>query len=241
MNHHDRKLLLRNLSDWLRGRGRVHFLHIGKTGGTAVKAALPAAVTPRYRLLLHTHDATLGDVPPGDKLFFFVRDPLSRFVSGFYSRQRQGHPRYLSPWSEGERVAFSRFTTPNGLADALDSSDSRSARQAQHAMRSIQHVRDSYWQWFGNPTHLQQRMDDVLFIGSQERLEADFNELCMYLGFAENTRLPTDPVQAHRNPPDLDRGLSTQAKANLAIWYRRDYELLNFVADRFPNLPKYGC
>jgi hypothetical protein len=109
-------------------------------------------------------------------------------------------------------------------------------------MRAIQHVRDSYLEWFGDPTYLERRLGDVLFIGSQERIDADFSALCVQLGFAADTALPTDPVQAHRNPPNLDRGLSAQAKTNLVRWYRLDYDFLDFLdflAERFPNLPKY--
>lgn len=76
----------------------LHFVHVGKTGGTAIKQALlshrlayrhernahklPAG--PYGRIHLHKHRFRLGDVPPGDFVFFCVRDPIARFVSGFY-------------------------------------------------------------------------------------------------------------------------------------------------------------
>src|SRR5689334_1107802 len=84
----------------------VHLLHVGKTGGTAVKHALAGVVTEQFRIVAHSHDITIRDVPIGEHVVFFVRDPISRFVSGFYSRQRQGRPRYDVPWSPNESIAF---------------------------------------------------------------------------------------------------------------------------------------
>src|SRR5205823_2768329 len=98
----------------------VNLLHVGKTGGTAVKHALRTALhAGGYCIRLCRHGVRLRDVPPGEKVVFFVRDPASRFVSGFYSRLRQGRPRYTSPWSRAEKAAFGRFGTPNDLAAAL--------------------------------------------------------------------------------------------------------------------------
>lgn len=239
MNHRTRKRLARDIVDRFRGRQRLHFIHIGKTGGTAIKAALPATVTPRYRILLHNHDTTLGDIPAGDKLFFFVRDPLSRFVSAFYSRQRQGRPRYQSPWSADEEKAFSTFATPNELGEALGAPGANRVAMAQHAMNTIQHVRDSYWDWFIDSAHLEQRRDSIFYIGSQENLGADFRALCLKLGLGRAAELPTDPVQAHRNPSAIDRRLSDRAVGQLAYWYRREYEFLGFIAERFTGLPSY--
>jgi len=93
----------------------LHFLHIGKTGGTAVKHALKPVAAPGY-LMLHGHDVRLHDVAPDEQVFFFLRDPLSRFVSAFYSRQREGRPRYVVPWTPDEEAAFGRFRTANELA-----------------------------------------------------------------------------------------------------------------------------
>jgi hypothetical protein len=99
-----------------------HFIHIRKTGGTAIKEALKnAAGLDQSTIKLHKHKIRLSDIAAGDKvfLFFFLRDPVSRFVSGFNSRLRQGQPRYNSAWNEAEKRAFGFFPTANSLAEAL--------------------------------------------------------------------------------------------------------------------------
>ena len=85
----------------------AHFLHIGKTGGTAIIDVLRqyAQASP-YFVYHHPHYVRLIDIPKGEKVFFFLRDPITRFVSGFYSRQRQGKPRHNLPWSVDEEIVL---------------------------------------------------------------------------------------------------------------------------------------
>ena len=129
----------------LQGKQFIHMLHIGKTGGTAVKAALQKhPVTRRYVIFPHPHRVRLRDIPEGEQVVFFLRDPITRFVSGFYSRQRQGRPRIFSPWSAAEAEAFGIFHSPNELALALSSASRENKAAAERAMRGIQHIRDFF-------------------------------------------------------------------------------------------------
>lgn len=206
----------------------IHFLHIGKTGGSAIKHVI-SSYSPRRELAvyLHSHGVRLSDVPNGEKVIFFLRDPATRFVSGFYSRQRQGQPRYYSPWSRNEAIAFSRFKTPDQLARDLYSGDTESRRLSRFAMENIEHVRDSYWKWFIDEEYFNSRRRDIFFVGFQETLPEDFAVLKTLLGLPDNAFLPEDDVLAHRNPKTLDTSLGPQALASLRKWYEKDY---NFIA-----------
>lgn len=207
---------------------RVHFLHVGKTGGTAIKYALsPVTKSASRRILLHAHDFSLSDVPRGEKLFFFLRDPLARFVSGFFSRQRQGAPRYSIPWTPSEEIAFARFSSPNQLALALCSSNEGERDNAVHAMRSIQHVRDSYWKWLNSKAYLELRAGDILFIGLQQNLITEFELLKSKLGLPASVLLPSDDMTAHKTPADRNKSLQNAAIENLRAWYAKDYECID--------------
>jgi hypothetical protein len=223
--------------DRLRGRKRLHMLHIGKTGGTALKAALAKTAPGGMRLILHTHGVSLSQIPAGEQCFFIVRDPVSRFVSGFLSRQRQGRPRYNFPWEAAERHAFDAFETPNDLASALSSPNAARRQEAEVAMAAIGHVRDRYLRWLGDAAYLRQRRSDILFVGSQEMLEEDVARLSLVLG--TKIVLPSDEIVSHRSPADLERHLEPQSVANIAAWYRDDYSLLRVLREWFPNLPDY--
>lgn len=216
----------------LRSKQVIYFLHIGKTGGSAIKYALRHHLnTKQYINELLPHRFKLKDIPNGEKVVFIVRDPISRFISGFYSRKRQGRPHYNIPWSPGEEAAFKQFGTANELAKALYSEDREIRNAALNAIRNIQHINASYWDWFGNEAYFQSRISDVFFIGFQEDLDDDFEILKEILGLPESVKLPESDVEAHRNPPDLDTNLENEAVANLKEWYAREYDFLNLCRD----------
>ncbi|MCP3903978.1 MAG: sulfotransferase family 2 domain-containing protein [Planctomycetes bacterium] len=184
---------------------------------------------------MHTHHVALRDVPPGDLFMFFVRDPISRFASAFRSRQRQGRPRYHTPWSEEERCVFDRFHSPNELAHALASDDAARRAEAEAAMRAIRHVRTSYWDWFGSEAVFRARLSDLYFVGFQETLPEDFAALRAKLGLPDTVTLPEDDVAAHRTPLDVDVHLDEDAQAILRRWYEKDCAFVGLcreIADR---------
>lgn len=200
---------------------QVHVLHIRKTGGTAIAEAL-RPVAKLYRIILHDHGTKLSDIPAASKVVFFVRHPVPRFVSGFYSRFRRGLPRHFYDWTENEKWAFSRFRTANDLAEALTSANPQVASNAREAMRSVRHINSSYREWFGGTTELDNRLGSILLVGVQEKLRSDFEYLKKQLGLPDGLSLPADDVLAHRTPPEFDRQLSPLAERNLLGWYADD-------------------
>jgi hypothetical protein len=211
----------------------VNVLHIGKTGGSAVKYALTlddtiigTRETETCQIRLHGHTARLRHMPKGEWVVFFLRDPITRFVSGFYSRKREGLPRHHFPWSPDEAIAFERFSTPNELAAALSSDEHEIAQAAVKAMQSIVHVNSSYWDWFESESYFLSRLPDMLFVGFQESLAADFDALKAKLSLPAAAQLPAGDVEAHRSPRDVDRALDEAAIRNLNEWYAKDFELL---------------
>jgi hypothetical protein len=199
----------------------IHFLHIGKTGGTAIAEAL-SPVAERFGIMLHAHDTKLSDIPHGHRVFFFVRHPISRFVSGFFSRLRHGAPRYNYEWSEAEKKAFDRFQKANDLAEALSAVDPETLVHAREAMRGIQHVNSHYSDWFSGEQELVDRLSSIILVGLQESLCADFEQLKLRLKLPKKLSLPEDDVRAHRTPQDFDRRLTPLAERNLCEWYAED-------------------
>ena len=130
-------------------------LHVRKTGGTAVKAALAQAdIPPGLRLLLHGHGISLPKLPPEDDVFFFLRDPVTAFVSSFEMRRREGRPRHYRAWSAEERKAYARFASAQSLAVGLRSTDPAERQEAQRAMHSIYHVSAHLADWLGDETEI---------------------------------------------------------------------------------------
>ncbi len=198
----------------------IHFLHIRKTGGTAIAEAL-RPVAEQYGLVLHDHSVRLCDIPRDHLVIFFVRHPITRFVSGFISRMRRGLPRHHYEWNPAETEAFRHFQSPNDLAEALSATTPERATQAQEAMHSIKHVNSTYADWFSGAQELDDRSNSTV-VGLQETLSQDFEHLKRWLHLPDNISLPSDATLAHRTPPQFDRTLSPLAERNLASWYASD-------------------
>ena len=211
----------------------VHFLHVRKAGGSAVKNALAGISFEEQGLHfeLHPHRFSLRDVPVGDKAFFFLRDPVTRFVSGFWSRYRMGRPKNDIPWNWHEEQAFASFKTPNELALALSSGDCALRTKAQRAMRGIRHVSSAYADWLVSEEYLRLRVDDVLMAGRMESLNGDFERLKTLLKLGDEVSLPNDKVKSHRSPGGVDKTLSEEAAANIKQWYARDYRFIRLCGE----------
>jgi len=219
----------------------LHFLHIAKAGGTAIRVAInPHWTTGRYRLQPQPHKFTFREVPLDEKVFFFLRDPIARFVSAFYSRQRKGLPLKVDyEWSPEEAIAFGNFHTPNELALALASSDEAKRNAATAAMRGIFHVRTTFLDCFESKAYFLSRLSDVLFIGFQESLTRDFEQLKIKLDLPAAVQLPDDE-RAHRNPAGLDMRLDDKALAALQAWYARDYDFFRLCQRLAPQVNGRG-
>jgi len=211
----------------------IHFIHIGKTGGTAVKHAMGIKgrvfEDERHIIIGQRHSFTLKDVNVGEKCFFIVRDPIEKFISAFYSRKRKGMPRIYNEWNKKEKKAFTTFPTPNDLAKSIYSKDTIQKDNARDAMKSIDHIKSSYWDWFFDREYFLSRKDDIIFVGNQQHLNQDFIKLKNILKLPDDLQLPNDPIKMHKNPDKIDKNLCEDAIKNLKLWYKRDYEFLELV------------
>lgn len=205
-------------------RTPLHFLHIGKNAGTQIKhvAKQHNAVSGTYRIALHPHAITLDDIPAAHPYFFSIRHPVSRFESGFYSRQRQGQPRHFAKWSPHEEVAFRDFPDANSLAEALFS-DGKAGLQAYGAMRGISHLGRNQFSWFNlNGQFLMLR--PPVHILRQEVFEEDLRVFLLKINTPEHLRPSKDSTVAHRNNYEDKPALSPLAIRNIERWYAVDLE-----------------
>jgi len=208
----------------------VNVLHIGKTGGTALQAILkskkPEIQNAGFQVKWCGHKQNVEQIKSSDRgqIVFFVRHPVSRFVSSFNSRLRQGLPSHDSPWKKAEVPAFGMFKEPDALASALDSDDLPTRTAAQLAMYSIQHVKVPLRWAIGDVKELKRSSDLIFFIGAQETYDADCKALLRKFGASDN--LPVlDDQQQHKAPSGLSTGLSARARTNLEAWYADDLAL----------------
>jgi sulfotransferase famil protein len=223
----------------------VHFLHVSKAGGSALRHAIRATrveagrdlVSPWGPVWGHDHRFCLTDVGPDEMAVITLRDPVSRFVSGFFSRLRKGAPRYFNEWTPQESQSFEWFSSPQALADALAESRGELRERAEFALESIRHVRDPATRWTGDAAYVRERIENVLYFARQETLDADWELLKELLELPGNQMLPRDPVVAHRATDAADREISPKGVRALREWYANDYEVLELAENMRQNDP----
>lgn len=171
-------------------------------------------------IMAHGHRIGLLDIPPHSRYFFSIRDPITRFYSGFYSRKRKGQPRIYVEWGEGERKAFTRFPEANDLAENLFDSSSIGLL-AFSAMQAIRHVKQPQHSWFPDLEEIFDSRPPICIL-RQENLEIDVRYLRKSLGLSEDLILETDHINAHKNDYSKTPPLSDRAVENLKRWYAAD-------------------
>jgi hypothetical protein len=204
----------------------IAFLHIGKNAGTQIRLlskqieALSGKTIRRYG-----HSTKLLQIDASIPYFFSIRNPISRFKSGFYSRKRKGQPRIYKEWGEGEARAFADFEDANDLAESLFD-DGLRGRKAFMAIESIAHnARHQVDNFVRNDYFLEMR--PPIWIIRQESFEQDFEQFLMKADVGVRFRdlvIAKDELSSHRNSYDKVPELSPKAKDNLMQWYKRDLE-----------------
>lgn len=207
----------------------IYFLHIGKAAGSQVKQAIAQINKQQNAVSMQAmrHDITLSDIPEPADYFFSIREPISRFRSGFYSRKRCGQPLNNIPWTPYEAQAFATFEHANELAEALFSEGELGMR-ALAAMKSIEHTAQDQIDWFAKTGDIF-TVRPPIWVLRQEQFEQDFATFLARAGITVIPKLRVDPVGAHGNNYSSSLPLSEKAKSNLRRWYSQDYAFYEAV------------
>ena len=178
------------------------------------------------KIIGHRHDTALRDLTPGSRYFFGIRDPISRFRSGFYSRQRRGQPRFNIEWTADERRTFGDFEHANDLAESLFAPGAP-GRKAYGAMKSIRHTTQNQSDWFSFCGYFLETWPPVWII-RQEKFAADLAFFLQRSGLGveiNEVAISGDRSVAHVNDYSSVPALSETAVGNLKRWYAQDFAL----------------
>ncbi len=212
------------------GQQVVHFIHIGKNAGTQIKRVAEALgpSDPKLRIVAHGHDVQLRHLPQEAPYFFSIRNPVTRFTSGFYNRKAKGLPVRKVDWSADEARAFATFEHASDLAEALFA-DGTTGQSAWAAMASLRHAGQHQSDWFlQRGAFLEVR--PPVHILRVEAFESDFKTLCGKIDLSQSA-LPKPDKAAARVTDYADiPALSDKAIANLEHWYARDVAFYQICA-----------
>jgi hypothetical protein len=210
------------------------FIHIGKTGGTYLKAHLRAAsdAGPTRIRVERGHPVTLPKAlrqNPDTGLVFAIRDPYALFVSGFNSRQRKGQPRNNVEHTEAEAKAFATFPTANDLAEALGSDRTDTRRRAEEAMAAILHLHRAYSWYLKDTLTLQRASDHLVFIFQTESLDTDLAEFDRRLGI--DLSGADSAADRHSAPGWQSTDLSESGRTELRRYWGKEFAIYDWAAD----------
>ncbi len=205
----------------------ICLLHIGKTGGSYVRSVLRHNRDKWSQpLQLLRHSATLQNTLEsfGDdrRLAFTFRNPSDRFVSAFYSRQRQGRPTYQFNWSAEEATAYLWFETAEDLALALGSADERKKSAAIFAFDAIEHLKSNLATYLHSVDALKMSKGAIVACVDLPDLDAKLPAFMDRIGVNEFT-LPSNPKR-HASPTPLPK-LSAEAEAALRVHWAEEYQI----------------
>lgn len=203
----------------------IAFLHIGKNAGTQIThLARQIEDSAGVKIINCGHETKLYMLPEGARYFFSIRNPVSRYKSGFYSRKRKGQPRIYNEWTEHEHLAFSRFEHANDLAECLFKND-KQGHEAAQAIESISHTSRHQIDWFQRTGQFL-TLTPPLWIIRQEHFDNDFSELLsksnIELSYSD-LQVSKDAMTTHKNDYTEAAEFSDLAITNLKRWYARDY------------------
>ena len=198
------------------------YLHISKTGGTQIRLLFDQIANSGVNLKAFGHAKKLTDISDETPYFFSIRMPVSRFVSGFYERKRQGGRAYPNRWSQCESLSFARFEHANELAESLFKVG-KVGRAARESIASISHTASHQVDQFSRAGCFLRERPPVAIV-RQEAFEDDLQWLFDELGVRVSLQslLTRDASKARITDYAEIPDLSALAVQNIETWYARD-------------------
>jgi len=214
-----------------KGIKNIHFLHVGKTGGAAIKNTLNNYITSQYCFFGHHHIIKLKHISNKDKVIFSVRDPIERFISAFYFAKDRS--KFIGKFFSPKACYYlDHFDTADDLAIALYSKLYKERIIAQQTMLLVPHLKENYWYWFKNKDYLQKRLTSILYVFSCKNLNNDFLKFRDFINADSTLELPQKKdIKANVNFNKHNKTISNEGIENLKKWLTKDFEFLQYLME----------
>lgn len=203
---------------------KLLFIHIPKCGGTTMKHAIEKINKQQNEKLIYSlkHELYSNHIKKKNHKFFFtIRHPYSVFCSAFYARNTHGQKRYMAH-SPIEKKIYQYFKSPNELAENLNNKNNNHKQNlAKKAFQNIAGIRRRFDYWIKKPDL---KKKSLFFIIEVEKFSNDFSKFLKKLNLPEIELKPKN-----QNSNKINYFLSNNAKKNLDIFLRKDFDIYNEV------------
>lgn len=218
----------------LTGKQAVHFLHVRKTGGSALKNTIRQNFGGRIPgFYFYKHQVSLRHIPKGNKVCLVVRKPESRFISGFYDRKRFGNPAYHIEWSALEKKVFDLFESPSELIEAIQSEDQERREVAEQALMEMRHVKSRLSDWLTSKDYVKERAADLLVVGFQDSLDQFINQLKSEKALPQNFELIKDSSLSNKSQNSISKELTVEARLIFNRLFKEQNDIFDFLEKRY--------
>lgn len=243
------KYLNYSIYDFLLTGNEIHFIHIGKCGGTTINSFLRISETHHRK-------------PPLIKLLKYIiwlRNPIARFVSSFWFIQVRAYSYYIKYICGDKNNEFiksfeksydvkvskkdleihleliKRFDNPTDFAKKIfeilnNKNDKLNSLLNPNRYSLANHLAQSIGFYLDNGKFIENNYNNIFFVGTVENINEDFKKLLNKL----NTNTNFSQLINKRNNQDYifyDKYLSKKAIENIKEFYKGDYEALKMLKD----------
>ena len=225
--------------------GKIKLIHIGKCGGTTLVKTLGLA-----EIHLSQPHAEFNT-----KYIIWVRNPITRFISAFnYSKSiietdtTNLNPNTLTlsnclaPYWIKRKILYNvtfnpqydnlikTFESVNHLAESLWSPNNELKDKAHKLMSfPVEHIHFGIGWYLNGGKFIEKNNKKILFVGTVENMEDDFNKLCKLLDVKKEYK------HIKRNTQKMDKSLTKMAIQNIINYYKKDYDALKTL-NKFGHL-----
>lgn len=208
----------------IRPRKKLVMVHIGKCGGSSVRAAtrISPVVQERYRAVERYHFSPPRYRRRNDYLFT-VRNPISRAISAFnYRFYHLVANQNESPKHPRETEVLLKYGSMAALAEGLYR-EGQLDHQVENDFLQIHHLGDESFSFYLKPLVGKLRRDQVFGVFAPEFLAEE-------LPRALAVEPPRKRMTAQKLPPEM-RQMSKAGELNLRSYLAEDFVLLEKLID----------